>query len=176
MNIPNILSITRLCAVPVVLAAYFSGAPNAHLWAALVYAAASFTDILDGMLARRLGQITRLGRLLDPLADKLMGAAVIVCVAVSYPFLWWAAGVFFLKEALMGIGTIVQYKKIDDVPPSEFFGKFAAAFFFVNCLAILVLQDLIPEIVMIVTMGVSMALSVVALGRYLVRFLRLTRK
>ena len=180
MNVPNILSIVRLCLVPVFLLVYFSGAtPGAfpyNLWAGLVYAAAAFTDILDGMLARRLNMVTRLGRLLDPLADKLMGAAVIVCVAVSWPALWWAAGVFFLKEALMGVGALVQYKKIDDVPPSDVFGKLAVAVFFFCCLAILLLQDAIPEAVMQVMMGVSMALSLVALGRYLMRFVALTRK
>jgi phosphatidylglycerophosphate synthase len=83
MNIPNILSLFRLCLVPVFPLVYFSGMPYANLWAALVYAGAAATDVLDGLLARRLNMITRLGRLLDPLADKLMGAAVIVCVAPS---------------------------------------------------------------------------------------------
>jgi len=181
MNIPNTLSLFRLCLVPVFPLVYFSGAPHASLWAALVYAVAAFTDILDGKLARRLNQITRLGRLLDPLVDKLMGAAVIVCVAVSFPVLWWAAGVFFLKEGLMGVGALVQYKKIDDVPPSDVFGKFAVAVFFCSCLAILILRDelfgvIIPAPVMQAMMGVSMVLSVAALGRYLKRFIKLTGK
>jgi len=176
LSIPNALSLFRICLVPVFPLVYFSGIPHANLWAAAVYAVAAATDILDGMLARRLNMVTRLGRLLDPLADKLMGAAVIVCVAVSHPFLWWAAGLFCLKEAAMGIGTLIQYKKISDVPPSELFGKLAVSFFFASCLFILVFQDVMAQPVMQGLMGAAMAVSVAALVRYLIRFLRLMGK
>jgi len=161
---------------PVFIAVFFSRLPNAHLWAALVYATAAFTDVLDGFFARRYNQVTKLGRLLDPLADKLMGAAVIVCVALTYPSLWWAAALFFVKEALMGIGALIQYKKITDVFPSEFLGKFAVAFFFAACLAILVLQDRLSGPLRQILLGAAMLLSLIALARYIWRFAALLRK
>jgi len=176
LNLPNILSLFRLCLVPVFPLVFFSEVPNANLWAALIYAIAAGTDVLDGVLARRLHKVTRLGRILDPLADKLMGASVIVCVAVRNPFLWWAAGLFCVKEALMGVGALVQYKKIDDVPPSDLFGKCAVSFFFGACLAILIFEEAMTVPAKQMLMGMAMLLSVAALLRYLRRFLKLTKQ
>ncbi len=175
MNLPNLLSLLRLSFVPIFPLVFFFGGQYANLWAAAVYALASFTDILDGYFARKLNMITKLGRLLDPVADKLMGAVVIFCIAVKTPLLWWAVGLFCLKEGLMGIGALIQYKKIADVPPSEFVGKFSAAFFFGVCLLILVFPGL-PPVLMLILVGIAMLLSIVALLLYLKRFIMLTGK
>ena len=80
MNLPNRLSLLRLCLVPVFAVVFFSPDPNSHSWAALIYAVAFATDIADGYIARRFDMITKLGRILDPLADKLMTFTVIICV------------------------------------------------------------------------------------------------
>ena len=176
MTLPNILSLFRLSLAPVFPLVYFSGVPNAHFVAAAIYVTAAATDILDGYLARRLNKITRLGRLLDPLADKLMGAVVIVCLAVSNPFLWWAAMLFLLKEALMGVGALVQYQKIDDVPPSVFLGKFAVTFFFLACLIMILARDAISPPVKQGLMAAAMIFSLSALVLYLQRFIKYMKK
>jgi cardiolipin synthase len=175
VNIPNSLSIFRLTLVPVFPILYFSGYTYANLLAAGVYAVASATDVLDGIIARRLHMVTRLGRVIDPLADKLMAGMVIFCIALRNPLLWWAAGVLFLKEILMGVGALVQYKKINDVPPSEFFGKFSAVLFFVVCLAILIFEDGLPEVAKLILVSVAILCSVISLLFYLRRFLTLTK-
>ena len=77
-QIPNILSAIRLLAVPVFVAVFFSDIANANIWALVIFVAAELTDILDGYLARRNGWITDVGKILDPLADKLMQAAAII--------------------------------------------------------------------------------------------------
>ena len=90
MNLPNSITLTRIAAVPVLIWALSAHSPiqGAHgqqeIFASLVFIAAAITDGLDGYLARKNGQITTLGMLLDPLADKLMiSAAYIVLVAYS---------------------------------------------------------------------------------------------
>lgn len=90
MNLPNSITLTRIAAVPVLIWALSAHSPirGAHgeqeIFASLIFIAASITDGLDGYLARRRGQITTLGMLLDPLADKLMiSAAYIVLVAYN---------------------------------------------------------------------------------------------
>ena len=123
MNLPNTLSLIRLCLVPVFAWAYFLPQPNAHLWAALVYAAAFVTDIADGYIARRFDLVTKLGRILDPLADKLMTLTVITCVTADGILPIWAVVVFFCKEAAMGLGGLYLYRQIKDMPPSNWLGK-----------------------------------------------------
>ncbi len=90
MNLPNSITLTRIAAVPVLIWALSAHSPfhGAHgeqeIFASLVFIAASVTDGLDGYFARKRGQITTLGMLLDPLADKLMvSAAYIVLVAYN---------------------------------------------------------------------------------------------
>jgi CDP-diacylglycerol--glycerol-3-phosphate 3-phosphatidyltransferase/cardiolipin synthase len=83
-NLPNILTWLRILAIPLVVLLFFLGDANpdnlADPIAGLVFAAAAITDSLDGYLARRLGQITRLGAFLDPVADKLIVAVALVLI------------------------------------------------------------------------------------------------
>ena len=96
MNLPNLLSLFRLALVPVFSAVFFSGLPNARPLSAGVYALAFFTDIADGWIARHYNQVTPLGRILDPLADKLMTFVVILCITIAgiIPvWAWWSFSV-----------------------------------------------------------------------------------
>jgi cardiolipin synthase len=117
MNLPNFLSLLLLALVPVFVGVFIQPEQNSHKWAALVYAIASVTDVMDGFIARRYHMTTRLGRILDPLADKLMAFTVLICISVTGIVPYWAVVIFFLKEAAMGIGAMTIYQKMDDVMP-----------------------------------------------------------
>ncbi len=164
MNIPNALSLLRLCLVPVFAAAFFSPSPDAHTWAVLIYALAFATDIADGYIARKYNMITKLGRILDPMADKLMTFTVIVCVALDGAIPMWAVAVFFCKEALMGLGGLAMYRKVQDVTPANWWGKASTGVFFV-VLAALVLFP-IPRPWSTAMISFALALTVAALCRY----------
>ena len=75
MTVPNALSLFRLILVPVFAVVFFGSGPNAHRDAALIYLVAFLTDVADGWIARHFNQISKLGRILDPAADKLMTSA-----------------------------------------------------------------------------------------------------
>jgi CDP-diacylglycerol--glycerol-3-phosphate 3-phosphatidyltransferase len=77
-TVPNILTWIRIAAIPLVILAFYAPYHWANLAACIVFAAAGITDTLDGYLARKLGQITRLGAFLDPVADKLIVATALV--------------------------------------------------------------------------------------------------
>ncbi|WP_251449158.1 CDP-alcohol phosphatidyltransferase family protein [Vermiculatibacterium agrestimuris] len=174
MNLPNTLSLIRLCLVPVFAWAYFLPQPNAHLWAALVYAAAFVTDIADGYIARRFDLVTKLGRILDPLADKLMTLTVITCVTADGILPIWAVVVFFCKEAAMGLGGLYLYRQIKDMPPSNWLGKTSTGVFFV-VLGILVLFPISrPWATGLITL--ALALAVGALLRYAVQCFHLVKE
>lgn len=84
MNIPNTITITRICMIPVLVAVFYLPFKNHLLFAAGIFAIAAATDWVDGYLARRLGQMTKLGAFLDPVADKLMVAIALVLLVERY--------------------------------------------------------------------------------------------
>lgn len=82
MNIPNILTIIRVALIPVFISFYFIGMPYWYAWAALVFVVASFTDWLDGYLARKWNQVSTFGKFMDPIADKLLVLAALLLLLV----------------------------------------------------------------------------------------------
>lgn len=171
MNIPNLLSLFRLVLTPVFAAVFFSPLPDARRWASAVYLAAFLTDIFDGWIARHFHQITRLGRILDPLADKLMTFCVIVCITVDGIIPLWAVVVFFLKELTMSIGGLLMYRKIGDVISANLLGKASTGLFFVVCAA-LVLFPKIPQPWPTGLISAALALAILAFFCYLHQFVR----
>ena len=90
MNIPNSLSLLRIALIPCFVIVFYLPAEWARIAAAGLFTMAALTDWLDGYLARRLGQISKLGAFLDPVADKLMVAVVLVVLLQSDPTIWLA--------------------------------------------------------------------------------------
>lgn len=78
MNLPNILTIVRICLIPVFVALYMANVPAWYLWAGIIFVVASFTDWLDGYLARKWKQVTNFGKFMDPIADKLLVMAALL--------------------------------------------------------------------------------------------------
>lgn len=171
MNVPNVLSIFRILLVPVFILVFFSEMENARAVSVLIYAVAALTDVLDGMIARKYNLVTKLGRVLDPLADKLMAFSVLACIAVSGIVPMWAAVVIFVKEALMGVGALLIYKKTFDVLPADYFGKGATVVFFAVCV-ILILFEGIPKNTATFMISVALAITVLAFLNYSAKFIK----
>jgi CDP-diacylglycerol--glycerol-3-phosphate 3-phosphatidyltransferase len=96
MNLPNKLTVIRVLMIPLFLAFYFIPAIPWHMpLAFFAFVAASLTDMLDGMIARKYNLVTDFGKLMDPLADKLLTLAAFVCL-LSRPMLWGALGLILL--------------------------------------------------------------------------------
>ena len=175
MNIPNILSAIRIVLVPVFIVVFFSGAENANIYAAGVFVLASSTDALDGYIARRFGMITKLGRVLDPFADKLMTASVLGCIAVKGIVSVWIVAVFMAKEIVMGLGALLMYRKVDDVIPSSLLGKASTVLFFLVCLILMVFPQ-IPVKAAGIMASSALCLTLVSLAVYAYRFFCLISK
>ncbi len=103
MPLPNIISLIRIALVPVVVLVYFSSFGYHYLWAALIFGIASFTDWLDGYLARRLNQVSEFGAFLDPVADKVLVSVVLVLLVAIHPTVWMVlpVGVIIARELLV---------------------------------------------------------------------------
>lgn len=89
MNLPNKLSISRLVLTVPFVALCYSSVPNAQSWALIVFGIASFTDYLDGEIARKRGLVTNFGKLFDPLADKILMAAALTMLAIERQIPAW---------------------------------------------------------------------------------------
>lgn len=99
LTVPNALSIARLLLIPVFL--WLILVAQADLWGVAVLAVSGVTDWADGVIARRTGQTTRLGRLLDPLVDRLTIAATLIGLALRDLIPWWLVILLAAREALL---------------------------------------------------------------------------
>lgn len=121
-TVPNMLTMFRLALVPVYWVLMMGYRLN--YWALGVFVLATLTDVLDGFLARRYNQITDFGKLMDPLADKLMTLSVLFTLLLRHIIPWVPVALLGLKELIMLSGGIALYnRKI--VVHSLFVGKFA---------------------------------------------------
>ncbi len=126
-NIPNVLSIIRLCLVGVFIALFFT---DNVIPALIVFLIAGATDIIDGYLARRYNWITNLGKILDPVADKSMQITVLICLFIKEYIPWWFLVAFVVKEiATLAMGAIVIKRRSVTVV-SKWYGKLTVCLFY----------------------------------------------
>jgi CDP-diacylglycerol--glycerol-3-phosphate 3-phosphatidyltransferase len=107
LNLPNILTLMRILAVPVIVVALLGETPNGDALAAIVFALAALTDGLDGYIARSRDAITTFGKLMDPLADKLLIIAALVSLVSLERLQPWVAMVIIARElAVTGLRAV----------------------------------------------------------------------
>ena len=124
-NVPNVLTMLRLALIPVFVALFATGHDKLAL---LTFLVASFTDFLDGYLARKHNQITAFGKLMDPLADKVMVCTALLCQGIKGVFPWAAIAIVMGKELLMVLGGVFMLRN-DVVVYSNMLGKLAQCSF-----------------------------------------------
>ena len=139
LTVPNALSVLRILMVPF-FAWYF-------LHGRLVVAAAllvlsGLTDMFDGLIARKFNQITEVGKILDPFADKLTQGVVAFCLAVRFPMIGPVLGLFIAKELLMLCCALVLLKKRKRPGGAKWYGKVATVLFYVSVSVIVVMDGL----------------------------------
>lgn len=98
LNLPNLMTMGRIAVIPFILWLIDQGTPKSGVYAALVYAAAAITDLLDGIVARRMGIVSVLGKFLDPLADKLLVTAALIWMVPMGRIPEWAVILLISRE------------------------------------------------------------------------------
>ncbi len=127
-DIPNYISVFRLCLIPVFLYFYFEQRNTAR--AACVFLLAGMSDVLDGYLARRNQWVSNMGRILDPVADKCMQSTVLISLSVDRIVPWAISAVLIGKELLMVLGATRLIKKFNTYAQSGWYGKGAVVLFY----------------------------------------------
>ena len=127
MNLPNILTMMRIAAIPLLAVLLTSPSRSAGFWAAVLFAVASITDWLDGYLARRMGIVTIFGKFLDPIADKLIVMAVLIMILPFNRVPAWMVLVILGREIIItGLRGIASTEGI--VIQASDLGKFKTIF------------------------------------------------
>jgi CDP-diacylglycerol--glycerol-3-phosphate 3-phosphatidyltransferase len=124
-NVPNLLSLSRILSVPIFIVLMLHPSPLRALAAGIVFSLASATDWLDGYLARRWGQVTKVGKLLDPIADKiLIMSALVILVELRHDIVhsWMAILIIGREFAVTGLRAIASSDGI--IIPAETVGKY----------------------------------------------------
>ncbi len=139
-NIPNILTLMRIAAIPVMTVLLMSGSRETCFWAAALFSAASFTDWLDGYLARRMGIVTVFGKFLDPIADKLIVMAALIMIIPFGRAPAWMVLIILSREIIItGLRGIASSEGI--VISASDLGKFKTIFQIVAIIALLLHYD-----------------------------------
>ncbi|MGM9526361.1 MAG: CDP-diacylglycerol--glycerol-3-phosphate 3-phosphatidyltransferase [Peptococcaceae bacterium] len=122
MNLPNKLTIARVCMVPLFMVALMMNTGTSRVVAMVIFALASLTDMLDGKIARKYNLITNFGKLMDPLADKILTAAAMVCLVELGDLAAWIVVIILFREyAITGLRSVAASENI--VVAANIWGK-----------------------------------------------------
>lgn len=165
-TIPNFLSLVRLALIPVIVWLYY--ACQNYNAAVAVIVLSGLTDIADGIIARKFNMVSDFGKILDPVADKLTQAALIICLAARYKLMIPLMIEFALRELVMLVLGYLILKKKDQVNSAQWFGKLATVMIYV-VMSVLILFHEIPlwcANTMISLCGVTMLASLMMYARF----------
>ncbi len=158
-SIPNLMSYLRLLLIPVICWIYLHANTQTDYYiATVVVLFSSLTDMLDGLVARKFNMITNLGKILDPVADKLTHAALAICLAIKHPLMWFLLILMAIKEGYMAVKGYQFLQKGTMLNGAHWCGKVTTALLFTGLFLMFLFPD-IPEIavnLMIFVMMISM--------------------
>ena len=174
-SIPNLMSYLRLVLIPVFCRMYLTAQTDwEFLMASLIVLLSSLTDLLDGWVARRFHQVTDLGKVLDPVADKLTHAALAVGLALRHPLMWALIALMAVKEGYMAVMGIRHLRKGRMLDGAMWFGKVCTALLFVGLLVLFMFPAL-PEPAVNLLILVMMGDMLYTLYRYISLYRRVGR-
>ena len=141
-TIPNLLSVIRILLIPVFAYLFYN---DEKIWAVVILALSGLSDTFDGQIARKFNQISDLGKVLDPVADKLTQITIAVMLLIDFKSaqnpiinaLGWVFLVFLIKEAVMIVGGLIMLLLNIRPGAAEFWGKAATVVFYVGMVIII---------------------------------------
>ena len=165
-TIPNILSYLRILMIPLYVNLYVNAEVlSDYYWAAGIIVLSGLTDLLDGVIARKTGQITNLGKIIDPIADKLTQVAVVWAMIIERPYIFPLLVLFIVKELFLLVNNIILYRKDIMMDGSMWFGKVATAIFYIF-MFILVMFPMMEQSESMPLIIITMIFQIIALVGY----------
>lgn len=147
-TIPNMLSLFRLILIPVYTVIYLNATQDSEYFlAAAILAVSCLTDMIDGQIARHFNMISNVGKVLDPLADKMTQLALTICLSVKYPSLRGVLILFVIKELFQATVTFIMFRRGKVLPGALIAGKICTTILFISLILLVLIPDLNIQIV-----------------------------
>ena len=160
-NIPNMLSLFRLALIPVYMYIYLNASTPGEYWlAGGVLAVSCLTDMVDGKIARHFNMITPLGKLLDPIADKVTQLVLVICLSLRYPVMRPVLVLFLIKEIFQSAAALVNYRRGKALDGALLAGKICTTVLFIDFTLLVILPEMDPRIVEFIAILDSVCLMV----------------
>lgn len=173
ITIPNLLSFFRICLIPVIVWLY--AVKYEYVWAGYVLILSGITDIVDGFIARHFHMVSNLGKILDPIADKLTQGVMLLCLVLRFPLMIAPFVLLIAKEIYMSVSGILIIQRTGIVCGADWHGKAATCFLYGMMGLHMFWHEITPEVsaVFIIACSVMIGVSFVLYG---IRNWKLLRK
>lgn len=190
-KLPNLLTLVRIALIPFFVYVFLwedgmiqsdnalMEGTNGYILAAIIVIISGLTDAADGIIARKFNMITDLGKALDPFADKLTQAAVVVCLVIRYNEIWWLVAALFslivIKEITLLILALLFLKKGQDLGGAKWFGKVSTIVFYILVIVLIGLPYVATWAAAIM-IGIMFVFNAMAFFLYSREYYRMYRK
>ncbi len=174
-SIPNVLCYIRFLLIPIFVMQYIRAEePKQYMQAAAIVLASGLTDFLDGFIARTFNMVTELGKLLDPLADKLTQASLIFVLIVEIKWMFLLLILFVAMQLFMFIAGLAMLKKDKRLDGSKWFGRVSTAVFYAVMLVLVALPELseATQNILMMVCGIFLTMSFALYIREYIRMYR----
>ena len=152
-TIPNLLSIFRLALIPLYVAIYLNARSSTEYYlAAAILAVSCLTDLIDGQIARRFNMISTVGKVLDPLADKVTQFTMVICLSVKYPILWSLVILIFIKEIFQLVAGLLRFRKGKMLKGAQITCKICTTILFISLILLVMMPEIPRTAVEIITL------------------------
>ncbi len=169
ITIPNILSFFRICLIPIIVWLYIVEEKPKE--AGFVLILSGITDITDGFIARTFNMTSDLGKVLDPIADKLTQATMLICLLVRFPLMIITFLVLIVKEIYMGLSGLLIIKKTGIVLGAQWHGKAATALLY----SMMIIHLFWPDITITISNILIFACTVMIIVSFILYAIRNTK-
>ena len=170
-TIPNFMSIFRIVLLPFIIWTYWK---ESYDIAVALLIVSAITDMLDGVIARKFNMVSDLGKMLDPLCDKLTQAALLVCLAFRYWYVWLVFALLVVKDITMSFLGAAAIRHRGAVHSAQWYGKLCTVVL-ETVMAVLILFPHIPERIVVILLALCCAVILLSLIMYVIYLCGLIR-
>ncbi len=163
LTIPNLLSFVRLLLIPLIV--YLYCVKRYYIWSAVVIFLSGLTDIVDGYIARHFNLVSDFGKMLDPVADKLTQATVLICLVARFDYMIYLFILMAVKELFMGITGLIRIKNTGKVHGADWHGKLTTVMLYLT-MVVHILWVNIPRDISQVTVLICACVMIMSMVLY----------